>query len=193
MARTKDFDESEVLTKAMHLFWLKGYNATSMQDLVDELGISRSSLYDTFGDKHSLFVMALEHYREQATAQLYESTQSAPTAREAISRILMKMANDLTGDNEHKGCFLVNASVEMAPIDKMVSEMLCQNDRQMEDFFFETIKKGQEKGEITNPEDARLLSRFLLNNIKGLRVAAKAVPDRKVFSDIIHLTLSVLN
>ena len=64
MARTKDFDEDEVLTKAMNLFWLNGYNGTSMQDLVDGLGISRSSLYDTFGDKRSLFLKTLENYKK---------------------------------------------------------------------------------------------------------------------------------
>jgi TetR/AcrR family transcriptional repressor of nem operon len=63
MARTKDFDENEVLKKAVDIFWLKGYSATSMQDLVDGLGISRSSLYDTYGDKHTLFMKALESYQ----------------------------------------------------------------------------------------------------------------------------------
>lgn len=193
MARTKDFDEGEALAKAMHLFWLKGYNATSMQDLVDELGISRSSLYDTFGDKHSLFILSLRNYREQAAAQLQEIAKTASSAREAIRKILGNIIFELAGDNEHKGCFLVNASVEMAPADKMVNEMLCENDRQMEDFFFERIKAGQEKGEITNPQDARLLARFILNNIKGLRVAAKSAPDSKVFKEIIELTMSVLN
>jgi TetR/AcrR family transcriptional regulator, transcriptional repressor for nem operon len=56
MARTKDFDEGEVLTRAMNLFWSRGYGATSMEDLVNALGISRSSLYDTYTDKHSLFI-----------------------------------------------------------------------------------------------------------------------------------------
>ena len=68
MARTKDFDEDEVLDKAMYLFWNQGYNGTSMQDLVDGLGISRSSLYDTFGDKHSLFIKTLENYKKNASS-----------------------------------------------------------------------------------------------------------------------------
>lgn len=192
MARTKDFDEKEVLGKAMHLFWLKGYNATSMQDLVDELGISRSSLYDTFGDKHALFMQALENYQANATEQLKALVENAATTKEAISKILANIVNDLTADKEHKGCFLVNASVEMAPGDKEVGNMLCQNDRQMEDFFYETLQAGQQKGEIANVQDARLLAKFIINNIKGLRVAAKSTPDSKVFSDIITLTLSVL-
>lgn len=192
MARTKDFDENEVLEKAMHLFWLKGYNATSMQDLVDELEISRSSLYDTFGDKHSLFLRALENYQSTTTARMEALTQSAATTKEAIGKILSNIVNELTCDKEHKGCFLVNASIEMAPVDKEVSNMLCQNDRQMEDLFYEMLKVGQQKGEITNAQDARLLAKFIITNIKGLRVAAKSTPDNKVFNDMISLTLSVL-
>lgn len=192
MARTKDFDENEVLEKAMHLFWLKGYNATSMQDLVDELEISRSSLYDTFGDKHSLFLRALENYQSTTTAHMKALTQSAATTKEGIGKILSNIVNELTCDKEHKGCFLVNASIEMAPVDKEVSNMLCQNDRQMEDLFYEMLKVGQQKGEITNAQDARLLAKFIITNIKGLRVAAKSTPDNKVFNDMISLTLSVL-
>lgn len=192
MARTKDFDEDEVLTKAMNLFWRRGYNATSMQDLVDELGISRSSMYDTFGDKHSLFIKALDNYKKGATEKLHQIVQQASSAREAISKILMNMVNDLVADKDHKGCFMVNAQVEVAPNDPIVSDLLCGNDRQMEQFFLETIKKGQEKGEISKDQDAGLLARFIINSIKGLRVAAKSAPDRKTFIDIINLTLSVL-
>lgn len=192
MARTKDFDENEVLQKAMHLFWLKGYNATSMQDLVDELGISRSSLYDTFGDKHSLFMRALENYQAANTEQMKALTQNAATTKQAISTILTNIVNELTADKEHKGCFLVNASIEMAPGDEEVGKMLCNNDRQMEDLFYDTLKNGQQKGEITRAQDARLLAKFIINNIKGLRVAAKSTPDNRVFNDIISLTLSVL-
>lgn len=192
MARTKDFDEQEVLAKAMHLFWLKGYNATSMQDLVDELGISRSSLYDTFGDKHSLFMQALKNYQANTHEQVKELVQNTVSTKEAIRKILTNIVSELTADKEHKGCFLVNASVEMALNDKEVGDMLCQNDRQMEDFFYEALKAGQQKGEITNAQDARLLAKFIINNIKGLRVASKSAADAQVFNDIIALTLSVL-
>ncbi len=192
MARTKDFDEDEVLSKAMNLFWLKGYNGTSMQDLVDGLGISRSSLYDTYGDKHALFLKALENYRELNLERLTKIDREAGSAKEAIRGVLEHTIKELVKDKDHKGCFLVNAAVEMAPHDKEVNGMLCQNDRQMEEYFYETIKKGQERGEITNTQDARLLAQFIINGIKGIRVTAKSVADKKVFKEIINLTMSVL-
>src|ERR1700743_1113257 len=103
MARTKDFDENEVLQKAMNLFWYKGYNGTSMQDLVDGLGISRSSLYDTFGDKHALFMRALENYQVITSQNLRAIVANSATTKQAISKILGNIVKELVADEEHKG------------------------------------------------------------------------------------------
>jgi len=192
MARTKDFDEDEVLKKAMNLFWHKGYNGTSMQDLVDGLGISRSSMYDTFGDKHSLFIRALENYKQIATTEMKAIVDNAPTAKAAIRRMFELTVNELLSDNQHKGCFLVNAGVEMAPHDTEVNKMLCDNDRQLEKYFNEAIRKGQDSGEISNEQSSHALAQFILNSIKGMRVTAKSAADKKVFRDIVEVTMKVL-
>jgi len=193
MARTKDFDEDEVLQKAMNLFWHKGYNGTSMQDLVDGLGISRSSMYDTFGDKHSLFIRALENYKQIATTEMKAIVDNAPTAKVAIRRMFELTVTELLSDNQHKGCFLVNAGVEMAPHDTEVNKMLCDNDRQLEKYFNEAIKKGQDSGEISNEQSSHALAQFILNSIKGMRVTAKSAADKKVFRDIVEVTMKVLD
>jgi TetR/AcrR family transcriptional repressor of nem operon len=193
MARTKDFDENEVLTKAVHLFWYKGYNGTSMQDLVDGLGISRSSLYDTYGDKHALFIKALEKYKESASGEMCNIVRNSVSAKEAIKQLFDFTTSALLSDKQHKGCFIVNTAVEVAPHDKEVSNMVCQNDKIVEDAFYQAIKKGQESGEITNKQDARALARFILNTVKGIRVSAKSITDKCIFDDIIKLTMSVLD
>jgi TetR/AcrR family transcriptional repressor of nem operon len=193
MARTKDFDEREVLNKAVNLFWLKGYNGTSMQDLVDGLGISRSSLYDTYGDKHTLFIKALESYQSTASGKICQIISSILPAKETIKQILEFITCELLGDQTHKGCFMVNAEVEVAPHDREVSQMVCQNDRQVEDAFYLVIKNGQDKGEITNPQEARALARFIFNTVKGIQVTAKSINDKSVFDDIIRLAVSVLD
>src|ERR1700709_2334201 len=125
MARTKDFDEQEVLNKAVCLFWHKGYNGTSMQDLVDGLGISRSSLYDTYGDKHALFIKALESYQAVNSDKMCSIMNNAGSAREVIKNLLEFITNGLLKDVEQKGCFMVNAEVEVAPHDQEVNEMIC--------------------------------------------------------------------
>jgi TetR/AcrR family transcriptional repressor of nem operon len=193
MARTKDFDEDEVLKKAICLFWYKGYNATSMQDLVDGLGISRSSLYDTYGDKHTLFIKALEAYKEANAGSMCNIVTNADSAKASIRQLFEFTTRELLSDDQHKGCFLVNAAVEVAPHDKEVGEIVCQNDVQVEEAFYKAIKKGQESGEIKNTQDARALARFIINSIKGIRLSAKSTTDKQFFKDITDLTLSVLD
>ena len=193
MARTKDFDENEVLTKAIQVFWHKGYNGTSMQDLVDGLGISRSSLYDTYTDKHTLFVKALESYQNSGSGKIQEIINNSGSAKATIIQLLEFVTNELLCDKQQKGCFMVNAEVEVAPHDTEINNLVCKNDQQMEDAFFLVIKKGQDNGEIKKNQDARALSRFIFNTVKGIRVTAKSTSDRAVFDDIIKLTVSALD
>ena len=193
MARTKDFDENEVLTKAIQLFWHKGYNGTSMQDLVDGLGISRSSLYDTYTDKHTLFIKALESYQNSGADKIQEISENSGSAKATIKKLLEFVTDELLNDKQQKGCFMVNAEVEVAPHDTEVNSLVCKNDQQMEDVFFQVIKKGQDSGEIKNEQDARALARFIFNAVKGIRVTAKSTTDKSVFDDIIKLTVSALD
>jgi len=193
MARTKDFDENEVLTKAIQLFWHKGYNATSMQDLVDALGISRSSLYDTYTDKHTLFLKALESYQRAGNVKINEIVDQSVSAKDTVIKLMELATNELVGDKQQKGCFMVNAEVEVAPHDHEVSKLVCQNEQQMEAAFFQVIKKGQESGEIKNTQDALVLAKFIFNAVKGMQVTAKSTPDATSFGNIIRLTVAVLD
>jgi TetR/AcrR family transcriptional regulator, transcriptional repressor for nem operon len=193
MARTKDFDESELLTRAMDLFWTRGYNSTSMEDLVNGLGISRSSLYDTYTDKHTLFIKTLENYRQIGQAKIQEIINSTGTVKEKIRKLIELGTNDLSGNKKRTGCLMVNAEVEVAPYDKEVSNMVCRNDQQMEEIFYQLIQKGKKTGEIKNKQDARALARFISNAKKGMHVTAKTTSDKSVFNDIIMLTLSALD
>ena len=193
MARTKDFDEREVLTKAMHLFWSRGYNATSMEDLVSVLGISRSSLYGTYTDKHSLFIKALENYLQIGFARIQEIINHPGPAKEKVKSLMELATNGVMGGKQRKGCLMVNAGVEVAPHDKEVNNLVCRNDQQMEETFYQVIQKGKENGEIKNQRDARALARFIFNTVKGMHVTSKSTSDKSVFDDIIALTVSTLD
>jgi len=193
MARTKEFDENEVLNKAVDLFWLKGYNGTSMQDLVDGLGISRSSLYDTYGDKYNLFIKALECYQCTASTKISHIISRNLSAKETIKAILDFIKDELLGDSSRKGCFMVNAEVEVAPHDPVIKQMVCNNDQQVEDGFYEVIKKGQDSGEIVHTQDARAIARSISNTVKGMQVTAKSITEKAVFDDIIKLALAILD
>jgi len=193
MARTKDFDENEVLTRAMNLFWSRGYNATSMEDLVSGLGISRSSLYDTYTDKHSLFIKALETYQHIGFVKLQETANHPGPAKETVKKLIELATEGLLAGKQDKGCFMLNAGVEVAPHDKTVNNLVRRNDQLMEDLFYQVIQAGKKKGEIKNRRDAKVLARFFLNTIKGLQVTGKSSPDNSVFDDIIMLSVSTLD
>jgi TetR/AcrR family transcriptional repressor of nem operon len=193
MARTKDFDESEVLEKAIKLFWQKGYNGTSMQDLVDGLGISRSSIYDTFGDKHQLYLKALCTYRQKQLIIRDQILHASVPAKAALRQLMDLTIDSMIRDKQHKGCFLVNSAVENASHDKETNAIVCENDREIENAFYEVIKRGQTNGEIASKQEPRALARFVFNNIVGIQVTAKSATDKAAFYDIVNLTMSVLD
>jgi TetR/AcrR family transcriptional regulator, transcriptional repressor for nem operon len=193
MARTKDFDETQVLAKAIKLFWQKGYKGTSLQDLVDTLGISRSSLYDTFGDKHQLYLKALQSYKQAEAAKRDKILDGSIPAKTAIRQLIDLTIHEMIRDKQHKGCFLINSAVEAAPHDKETNAIICQNEQQLENAFYEVIKKGQDNGEISGKQSPRSLARFLLNTIVGIRVTGKSATDKAIFEDIVNLTMSVLD
>ncbi len=193
MARTKDFDENEVLNKAICIFWHKGYNGTSMQDLVDGLAISRSSLYDTYGDKHTLYLKALESYQLSAGGELNRILSGEGYAKNKLKGLMEWVVYNLVNDKDHKGCFMVNAKIETASTDPEVHEVVCRAEQQVVDAFYKTIKTGQDNGEITNKQDAHMLANFMVNTVNGMRVTAKSITDKSFFDDIISTTLKVLD
>ncbi len=192
MARTKVFNEQEVLDKAMNLFWLKGYNATSAQDLVDELGISRSSLYDTYGDKHSLFVKTLKQYRIERIDPVIKDVDTVEDIEAYIRHIFVLVKEEALSENGSKGCFMVNAAVEMAPVDTDVSDIVNSIMNDMENTVCKAIKRGQDKGIFTTVYSARSLARFIFNSLNGLRVTVKFDANKKMFDDIVNVCLSAL-
>ena len=192
MARNKEFEEAEVLDKAVNLFWCKGYNGTSVQEVVDCLGISRSSLYDTFGDKRQLYLAALDQYRRRMAGAMLQTVQQATEVVPTLSRLFEMAVHESLADRLGKGCFMVNSTVELAPHDPEVARIVKANMEDIEEAFYQLIRKGQGLGEVTSKHDARALARFLFNTMSGLRVAAKAGAGPGVYDDVVNLALSVL-
>jgi TetR/AcrR family transcriptional repressor of nem operon len=191
MARTKEFDEDEVLDKAVNLFNCKGYNATSAQDLVDGLGISRSSLYDTYGDKRALFIKALQKYGEQNTQCIVKLLDETHDIGKTIKQLLQSAIEDSLED-KNKGCFMVNSTVEMTTEDSEISDIINGNMQAVEDAFYHALKRGQDAGLVSKNNTARGLARFFISTISGLRVTAKSGSDKKVLDDIMKAALSTL-
>src|SRR6185503_2842523 len=122
MVRTKQFDKHTALDEAMELFWQRGYHATSIQDLVDHLGVNRQSLYDTYGGKEQLFLAALERYREIQAAPVRRLLERDGPVRE-ILRDLFRSFVDGVLSEDSKGCFMVNTATEVAGNNEVVAQV----------------------------------------------------------------------
>ncbi len=178
----------------MDLFWLRGYEATSVQELLDVMGIGRGSLYDTFGDKHALFLVALDRYREAAEASTISILEGAESPKEAIGKVFEDTVNGLAAQEEpRRGCLLVNSAVELAPHDPAVKERISRYVARVEDEFEQTIVRGQTSGELKAHHDPKALARFLVSNVLGLRVLARAGADRATLADAAQLAMKIID
>jgi TetR/AcrR family transcriptional repressor of nem operon len=193
MARNKDFDEDELLGKAVNLFWDKGYHATTAQDLVDGLGLSRSSIYNTYTDKKTLFIKALGQYQSQNTSVVLTMLNNAGDAELAIAAILHGVIRESEEDKLARGCFMVNTAIELSSHDKEIGELVAQNNQSVEDALTKTIEKGQHDGQFKTSAHPRALARFIFSTISGLRVAARSGADSYVLEDIVRVALSALH
>ncbi|UWY28197.1 TetR/AcrR family transcriptional regulator [Flavobacterium sp. TR2] len=186
MARTKEFNEEQALDKAIEIFWHKGYNGTSAQDLVNHLGLSRSSLYDTFGDKQKLFVKSLKRYQKQNLDGLKTLFENAENIKTALTDIFKQAVIESLQDRITKGCFMVNSAVELAMHDPEIAKIVHDNQKVVEEIFYNAVKKGQASGQISDKQEARSLARFIFNNYSGIRVLARTgEKDKQVYDDIL--------
>lgn len=192
MARTKTFDEEAVLHKAMLFFWHKGYNGTSPQEILDELELSRSSLYDTFGDKRSLFISTLKRYRNTVTGEIVRLLGETKNVPETLRMLFQAAKNNCFEGTKKRGCFMVNSQMELAPHDDEVLAIVSENREALENAFAGAIKRGQESGQLSKDNTPRALARFIMSNLWGLTAQSKAGADKKTFDDIIRITLKAV-
>lgn len=192
MARKKEFDEDALLEKAVALFWRKGYNATSAQDLVDELGINRSSLYNTYTDKRTLFKKSLAQYQVTETGAMLAMLGKAENAGETVKQIFQNLIKESVGDSLLKGCFMVNTAVELAGCDKEIGDMVYNNNLSVEDALTKLVEKGQQSGQFSMKKSARALARFIFANITAIKVAARTGADEETLRDIADVAIASL-
>ena len=192
MARQKEFDKDEALHKAMETFWARGYEATSIQHLVESMGINRQSLYDTFGDKHALFLAALDHYRDVESRKVFELLEGPGSVKKAVRQLYTGVIECSLESKQRRGCFMSNAISELAGRCKETAARTCSNMNALEDALYRALVRGKKSGELTNISDPRAVARFLYSNLQGLTLVAKANPDRKALEDVVKISLSVL-
>lgn len=192
MARPREFDADVVLDAVMECFWRRGYEATSVRDLIETTGLTGASLYNAFGDKRALFRTALEHYIESSIGERIRRCEALPP-RKAISAFFDEILSRSLSDRKYKGCMLVNAALEIAPHDAEFRTIIAGVLIRIETFFLRCIETGQAEGTITCSLSAQNLARHLLGVLMGVRVLARVRPERALLEGAVVPALALLD
>jgi len=185
MPREKEFDRNATLQAAMTAFWSRGYEATSMQDLVDCMGVNRGSLYATFGDKRALFLAALELYDDERRRML-SSFQARQPPKEAIRQVFLAFTCELRTRGGNKGCFITNTALELSAHDREIRKRVAAAQADVETFFARMVEDGQRRGEIASSLDPASTARGLLATLTGLLVLIRSRPERELLDAIVE-------
>jgi AcrR family transcriptional regulator len=177
--RPLSFDRQSALDKAMHVFWERGYEAASVADLTNAMGITPPSLYTAFGDKEHLFLEAIEAYLEGPGAFGARALAEEPTARQAVLRLLEEGAAELTDDCHPQGCMMVMATTNCSAAAEHVQALVAKRRALYVKTIAERIKKGIDEGELPAGTDAFALANFYSTVYQGMSMQAKDGASRK--------------
>jgi TetR/AcrR family transcriptional regulator, transcriptional repressor for nem operon len=191
MARPRTFDVDHAVEQAMDLFWRKGYEATSLSDLLDELHLGRGSLYQAFGSKDELYERALNAYCARHAAGLVELLDQTDDVRAALRELLRALAAADRADPE-RGCLLVNAATERADHAPTV-EVVRTTMRRVESAIAGALERAQARGDLAPDKNPRALASFLTTFLQGLRVMGKARSTRRAVDDAVEVALRALD
>jgi TetR/AcrR family transcriptional regulator, transcriptional repressor for nem operon len=174
LGRPKTFEPDAVLDYAMNCFWTNGYAATSTRDLLAHTGLSKSSLYDTFGSKHALFERCLIRYRKQHADMMMERLAASPCALGFIRDMLYSAATEAQRSDKPRGCFVMNTAAEFAQSDPVVARSVDQSIASFRRVFRRAVVRAQHEGSIPASKSPSLLACLIVSNMSGLRTLAKS-------------------
>ena len=183
--RPREFDIDEALGKALRVFWERGFRATSITNLTDATGVGRTGLYAAYGNKESLFLLALDRYMALAYTDCAEMLEAEPDARRAVEAHLLRMADSITKPGNVHSCMLMNTVQESAVLSSKVGERVTQLYRRILGAVEERLKRAQIEGQLGPDEDTDLLARFLQGQVIMLSVLARYGVEREVLIEMV--------
>jgi TetR/AcrR family transcriptional regulator, transcriptional repressor for nem operon len=192
VARTKEFNSAAALRAAMDVFWDNGYANTTLDDLMAGTKVGRQSLYDTFGDKRSLYLQALNEYRTSTQAAMRALFASELTIQECFRTMLFGICEETRAQHE-RGCLLLSANLERNTQDKDVAAIVRRNQSEVGAIFENAFRDAQGSGQLAREKDPAALASFMLAALQGMRQAARAVSDRTSLELTARVALSTLD
>lgn len=192
MGRPREFDDTAVLDAAMDVFWEKGYEATTAQDLCERTGLGRGSLYNAFGSKHRLYEEAVRRYAETWAARQLEQLARPGPVRDRLREMMIGVIDADLADPGRRGCLALNAAVEVSGRDGEVPALVRKQFRELEQALTELVGAGQRAGELRADRPARQVARTFQSTYYGLRTLAKVTDDRDLLLDVVAGALAAL-
>jgi TetR/AcrR family transcriptional repressor of nem operon len=187
----KQFDQEETLSKALQVFWLQGYEATSMQDLVSSMGINRASMYQTYGNKHALFISSLDLYMENSLRDIKQMVELSDLPLDGLQRLFEYMV-DSSLNGEKQGCFINNTAIEFGSHDPDIAQKIRNFWSKFEDIFSTQIKRAIENNELEQNTNAKQIASLLNINLQGLMVKSKTDTSKELLFNAIHTLFNLI-
>lgn len=181
LARPFEFDKHRIMKKAVNLFWRQGYFNTSAQNIVDELKLSRSSIYNSFKDKRTLFLNALNCYIEKESGELQKLLSELPSEPKSLETILIGVAEANFKHHRPKGCLIVNTAAELADIDQEVRQIIESNILEVKRVISDFVVRGQYCGKFTDKLTADQIAELIFNQITAMRIVGKVIRNSDYF------------
>lgn len=191
IARDAEFNRDQVLRQAMLVFWEKGYEATSIPDLLKAMGLSRSSLYNTFGDKRALFLEALRFYQKQMDSR-QEILNRATSVKEGITEYFNQRIESAYSTEHPKGCMTTNTSIELSTPDNQLKELVKNRFLGLENSFYQLLEKGRLSGEIKSTTDTKSLACLFMNLNHSINIMGKVNIDRLHIGQMIKAVINII-
>ena len=191
MARPREFDADTVLESATRVFWTRGFDNTSLDDLCEATGLNRSSLYAAFGAKRDLYLSALARYEDGSSARIAAALDGKPI-RKGVKAFLDALIDSIVAGPGRRGCFIGNCAAELARLDRGAAARVRRSLARIEAAFRDGLAGAQARGELPPGSNSAVLARFLTASIQGLRLVGKANPDRAALNDIARTILRCL-
>jgi TetR/AcrR family transcriptional regulator, transcriptional repressor for nem operon len=193
MARVREFDADEAVRRAMDLFWEQGYEATSLRDLTEALGIGSGSLYAAFGNKDGLFQAALARYQQEQAQPILDAFAAEGDVRAELREVLGGVVAMAVSDRRRRGCLVVNSATERIPHDADTAAAVGRILTSIEGAIEDALRRAQQHGELDPGKDPAALAGFFVTFMNGLRVAAKTNPDERTLMQRVDAALTVLD
>jgi TetR/AcrR family transcriptional regulator, transcriptional repressor for nem operon len=192
MPKVKLFNPDDALLKAKDVFWQKGFNATSMQDLIDGMQISRQSLYDTFGNKQDLFEQCLTIYQKEAIRFNCDILESTKNTKAIIQDFFDYLVESITTDTDEKSCFMINTLMETIPVDSEAQAIVLKNVDELENAIFSVLEKGKKNNDFTSDFSNEMLTNHFITAMHGIKVIGKIKKDKATLDNLVKTAMCVL-